>query len=334
MAIKELDADLNIISKLGDNPGVGDGLTPAGLKAKFDEAAKIIKDYLNNYLVHEINKIVDVDYLLEDFLDATLYKSDKAANAKAVGDALRGLRSFYEKVIHSGDYVLASGGSFSARDIGGLTVRISGGEGVMMGNLFSLNAGTAEDIVLADGTYGLFRNDLIVVRCTKDDMGALSYSLDSVTGTQTSGKPVDPEYAQDDINADGILREFPLYRVRINGLEITELVPLFDEEKTFDLYIKEYVNASHFSPDNVTLPVSSWEGEAPPYAQTVAVEGILHTDNPHYGVVYSADQETRLAEKEAFALVDRLETKDGSVIFTCFEEKPGVDLVIQMEVNR
>ena len=84
----------------------------------------------------------------------------------------------------------------------------------------------------------------------------------------------------------------------------------------------------------VSLPSASWIGDAAPYTQTVAVAGILATDNPHYGVVYAADQETRLAQKEAFALVDVLETADGIAIFTCFEDKPTVDLEIQLEVNR
>lgn len=84
----------------------------------------------------------------------------------------------------------------------------------------------------------------------------------------------------------------------------------------------------------VSLLAASWVGDTTPYTQTVAVDGILATDNPHYGIVYAADQETRLAQKEAFALVDDLETAEDTVTFTCFEDKPAVDLEIQMEVNR
>ena len=85
---------------------------------------------------------------------------------------------------------------------------------------------------------------------------------------------------------------------------------------------------------SVILQASSWQGDAAPYTQTVTVKGILHTDNPHYGVVYAVDQDTRLSQKEAFALVDDLETANGSVTFTFFEEKPQTDLSIQLEVNR
>jgi hypothetical protein len=95
---------------------------------------------------------------------------------------------------------------------------------------------------------------------------------------------------------------------------------------------KNYADSLHLLA-NVELPASGWS-EAAPYTQSVAVEGILATDTPHYGVVYSADTATALAQKEAFAMVDDLDTADGSVTFTCFEDKPAVDLTIQMEVNR
>ena len=83
-----------------------------------------------------------------------------------------------------------------------------------------------------------------------------------------------------------------------------------------------------------TLTANDWEGDAAPYTQRIGIEGILSTDQPHYGVVYDEDQETRLAQKEAFAFVDDLDTEDGAVIFTCFEDKPEVNIPIQMEVNR
>lgn len=84
---------------------------------------------------------------------------------------------------------------------------------------------------------------------------------------------------------------------------------------------------------SVTLLAANWNGEGP-YTQTVAVEGILSTDMPHYSAVYSADPEVRLDQKESFAMVDDLYTESDRVTFACFEERPGVDLSIQMEVFR
>ena len=57
MKIPELNDDLSIVSKLGDNPGTDDNLTAAGLKAKFDEGSLAIQRYLNGVLVAKLNQI-------------------------------------------------------------------------------------------------------------------------------------------------------------------------------------------------------------------------------------------------------------------------------------
>ena len=93
---------------------------------------------------------------------------------------------------------------------------------------------------------------------------------------------------------------------------------------------KAYVDGKHFSV-TVELPASGWVQEETGYTQTVAVDGILESDWPHYGVVYS---DAAQKEKMAFAQVDDLRTMDGSVTFFCFAEVPKQDLVIRMEVNR
>ncbi len=89
MAIPTFDEDVKVISKLGDTPGSDDGLSAEELKAKFDQASLLIKEFLNGVLIPHLNNIVDVEALLNSILDTTLTKPDKAANAKAVGDALR-----------------------------------------------------------------------------------------------------------------------------------------------------------------------------------------------------------------------------------------------------
>lgn len=68
MAISKLLDDLAIISKLGDNPGTDNGLTPEEFKAKFDEAALSIQKFLNDVVIEELNRIFGNDasaYLLK-----------------------------------------------------------------------------------------------------------------------------------------------------------------------------------------------------------------------------------------------------------------------------
>lgn len=84
----------------------------------------------------------------------------------------------------------------------------------------------------------------------------------------------------------------------------------------------------------VSLSADAWEGESAPYKQTISVEGMLAKYRPHYGPVYSEGDETAIAEKEAWTLVDKMDTSDGSVTFTCFEDKPQISVNVQMEVHQ
>jgi len=96
---------------------------------------------------------------------------------------------------------------------------------------------------------------------------------------------------------------------------------------------KGYVDAKHFS-GVVTLSAAGWTKADAGYTQTVNLNGVLSSDWPHYGVVYSETPATALQEKAAFARVDDLRTDDGSVTFVCYGDAPEQDLMIQMEVNR
>lgn len=49
-----LDGDISFISKLDDEPNDVGGMTSAQLKAEFDKAGNVIKDYINNSLIPEI----------------------------------------------------------------------------------------------------------------------------------------------------------------------------------------------------------------------------------------------------------------------------------------
>lgn len=116
----------------------------------------------------------------------------------------------------------------------------------------------------------------------------------------------------------------------MGGKQITDLA---DPTENAHAANKGYVDEKR-KVFTTTLTVNDWEGDKAPYTQRIGIEGILSTDTPHYGVVFDEDQDTRLAQREAFAMVDDLDTEDGAVIFTCFDDKPDVNIPIQMEVNR
>ena len=96
---------------------------------------------------------------------------------------------------------------------------------------------------------------------------------------------------------------------------------------------KEYTDSKHCI-CSATLTANDWDGDAAPYTQTIGIDGILETDKPHISPVYDQDQDTRLAQREAWMMVCDAEAGDGEIIFTCFEDKPATAVPIQIEVNR
>lgn len=86
MALEKLNENLSIIQNLGDNPNSDNNLSAELLKMKFDEAAKIIQQYLNGQVVPFVNEL---DATFSSNIDPTLTSEVKAAQAKATGDEIR-----------------------------------------------------------------------------------------------------------------------------------------------------------------------------------------------------------------------------------------------------
>ena len=111
---------------------------------------------------------------------------------------------------------------------------------------------------------------------------------------------------------------------KINGLAAPE--------DSADAATKGYVDGKRFTA-TATI-TTTWSGNAAPYTQAVSVSGILATDTPHIMPVYSTTNSTAISQKEAWACVSKAETSDGTITFTCFEDKPTTDIPIQIEVMR
>ena len=114
-----------------------------------------------------------------------------------------------------------------------------------------------------------------------------------------------------------------------SGGAMTGPLSVMEPEKAEHAASRGYVDGKHLEA-TVLLTAKGWSDTAP-YTQSVAVDGILSSDRPHYGVVYSENWEE---EMRAFAMVSDLDTSAGSVKFTCFRSVPEVDMTIQLEVNR
>lgn len=117
--------------------------------------------------------------------------------------------------------------------------------------------------------------------------------------------------------------------ISMGGNKVTELGT---PTATGDAATKGYVDGKRIT-KVATIP-TNWSGSSAPYTQSISVNGILSTDAPHITPVYSSTLETALMEKDAWAMVSKAETSNGTITFTCFEDKPTAAISIQIEVMR
>lgn len=82
------------------------------------------------------------------------------------------------------------------------------------------------------------------------------------------------------------------------------------------------------------LEASGWAEEGSSYKQTVAVANITANDTPHIGLISSDDEETAIAQEEAWCLVRKATSIGGGIIFISRGGKPEIDLTVQIEVIR
>lgn len=133
-------------------------------------------------------------------------------------------------IFGNGSGVFKNGEKLDASIIDNNTVRLSDGDVIMQGRVGRINPNTTEDVTISTGEVGMNRTDLICVRYQLDtNTGYESMDLVVIEGTATEGAATDPEYNQGDIRTGATLVDFPLYRVKINGINIDGLEKLFEE---------------------------------------------------------------------------------------------------------
>lgn len=133
----------------------------------------------------------------------------------------------------TGKYVLPIGSMFEAVTITNNLIKIKDGCLVNQGRNINIAVNDYEECEIDNGIQALKRNDLIVIRYEKNaDTGIETASTIVIKGV--SGETaVDPEYTEGNIfNGDNV-DDFPLYRVKLEGLNITAVEPLFNTIVSF-----------------------------------------------------------------------------------------------------
>lgn len=132
------------------------------------------------------------------------------------------------QAIFGGDGVYTIGQSCKATVLNNNKVRVADGVVCVGGHMARIPYGEYEDCEIMNGQSGKNRNDIIVAKFETTGTGGIDTMTCEVIQGTAGETAVDPELTQDDIYAGGKVREYPLYRVKIEGLSITAVERMFE----------------------------------------------------------------------------------------------------------
>lgn len=132
-------------------------------------------------------------------------------------------------IVGNGDYVLNTGTKLAASIISNNIIRIADGDAIIQGRHVNLKSGTHEDVIILNGAQNMRRNDLIVLQYEKETASGIeNVYLTVLQGVPATGTAADPAPTTGNILAGDTLHEMPLYRVKLEGLTVTAVEPLFE----------------------------------------------------------------------------------------------------------
>lgn len=232
--------------------------------------------------------------------------------------------AFHNALLLSGSYVLNSGNKFSASVITNNTIKISDGELIMQGRHVRLKPGEYEEVTIENGAQDSARIDLIVARYVKDGTtGIENVSFVVIKGASVASNPSVPAHIEGNILNGVLTADFPLYRVPVDGLNVGELVTLFEVKDSFDARIKamaeevKSVEEKAGKKSTVALSRDLTEGTK---IGTITIDGVKYdlyaptnTDTT-YNVATSSTN--GLLSKEDKAKLDEITANADAVSFT------------------
>lgn len=122
--------------------------------------------------------------------------------------------SIHNGVIGAKNYVLNSLNNFGYQLMGNNIIRIRSGV-MCYGGRFGV-VESYEDLTFENGTQGVSRTDLLVARYAKDALTSIeTMSLAIITGTSAA-------------EAKALDTDFPLYKIKLDGVNVASVTPLFD----------------------------------------------------------------------------------------------------------
>ena len=138
------------------------------------------------------------------------------------------VRDFNIGTVGAEDYVINSGSELEAHLVSNNRIDIKDGSICMQGTHAVIPKNINDELTIENGMQGEKRIDLIVARYEKvADSGVESVNTVVLQGTPSKETPNVPGHVVGDIRKGDLKHEMPLYEVELDGINITEVRPVF-----------------------------------------------------------------------------------------------------------
>lgn len=127
-------------------------------------------------------------------------------------------------------YVLQTGMKMEAEVSSNNEIKIRDGVIMHQGCAASIKKNTYDTVTIVNGSQGMKRIDLIVARYQRNqDDGKEFMRFMAIQGTPAESNPAVPSHITGDIQSGDAVADMPMYKIIIDGLNITEVQKVFSE---------------------------------------------------------------------------------------------------------
>lgn len=296
--LTKLLTDLSIISLLDDEPNDVGGLSAEELKAKFDEAANTIKDYINETLLPELASEIGAG----NIGITTIAGVTGAENVQAALEKLElQLIDMTQGAVADGSINTAklADDAVTAAKLANLAVTAAAlSDGAVETGKIAELAVAASKLADLAVTSAKIADKAVIRRCIGDKAVGTAQIGDGAVGTE-----------------------------QIDDVAVTA-----------DKIANSAVTAGKIASNAVSAVYTAtldttWSGSAAPYTKAQTISGILATDKPIIDLVPSATFADAEAQEEAWANIFRAVTSANTITFYA-KDKPTVSIPIQVRCIR
>ena len=202
-------------------------------------------------------------------------------------------RDVNEGIFDTGSFVLKTGSQLAAELVSNNEIKVRDGVLVIQGCTAVIKKNTYDPVTIANGSQGMTRIDLIVARYNKNEETKIEeVTLKVIQGTPNASTAAVPTYKTGDIQSGDLVADMPLYKVTLDGLNVTSVDKMFTVIPTLpELSSKLY--ETYIDPSTKSICIRFPKNRIQICAGTIRVYASLQQNGTGYtGVSAKIEQST------------------------------------------